>query len=329
MIYVDFRTEVVEKLSKKFQNSGWVIKLYKEGYTANNKQELDFIQQTNIKYFGHSKDILEGDFIKMSKACVGGGTSVCRFEVKYLFDEYNREGWERVFKIADMNLRSTDNAKDSIGNIAKYDEINNILIARPLNYEKNKEALKGHIFRRVGDFAIVLYIRISDNKENLISCKVPRTDFEAWNISEDQAIDRALENSSMMYPAEIYKTSGQIIEDALFNIVTPFDIDKDSVGEMTTLTCTCFGQRNGAVVIFYPGIMEKFYKAFGNEEYYVVFTATTEFHLHRCSEFAPEQLLETLLDCNERFPEDTLSNMIFRYSSDKKELLPVSLCEEK
>ena len=92
---------------------------------------------------------------------------------------------------------------------------------------------------------------------------------------------------------------------------------------METLTCTSMNKINGAVVFFYPGMAEKFYKAFGNEDYFVVFTATTEFHLHRCSDFDPAALLRNLRLTNQEFPGEALTDVVYRYYGDKKQLFSV------
>jgi hypothetical protein len=324
MIYVDFMNEVLDKLNKRYGCNNWSIKLYREGDTSMDVLELEFIHQTNMKYYGHSKDILDGDFIKMTKDSVGGGILICRFEVKYLYDEFNNKGWNQVFNIVDYNIKGIDKARIGTRNIDNYDEISNLIFVRPLNYEENKESLQGHVYRRIGDIVIALYMRVFEDKDNLTSFKIPKADVDKWGISEDQALDRAIQNSSVLYPAEIYISSGKLVEDVVVNIfVRPFDVEKDILEEMDTLMCTSIKGINGAAVFFYPGLKEKFYRAFGNEDYFVVFTATSEFHLHRCSDYDPGKLLQTLRNSNKQFPEEKLSDIIYRYYGDKNELLPV------
>ncbi len=323
MIYVDFRNEVIDRLKSRYSPKVWEIKLYLEGNTSKDKTELDFIHQTNIKYFSHGSDVLGGDFIRMSKN-IGTGKSICRFEVKYLFDEFSKYDWDYVFTIVEENIKAADGTKIPIDSMANYEEINNMLIARPLNYEKNKDALLGHIFRKIGDFAIVLYMRVSEDKDNLTSLKVPQPDFNEWGISKDQAIDRALENSSILYPPKMYCNNAKLIQDQVLGIAyMPFNIEEDTLEPKSTLVCTSTKMMNGSAVLFYPGMQEKIYKALGNEDYYVAFTSTCEFHIHRCNEFDADKILSILRDSNNAFPDDVLSNLVYRYYGDKKELVPV------
>ncbi len=323
MIYVDFRNEVTDRLKSRYSPKGWEIKLYLEGDTSKDKTELEFIHQTNIKYFGHYSDTLGGDFIRMAKR-IGTGTSICRFEVKYLFDEFSKHDWEYVFTIAEENIRATDGTKRLIDSMDNYQEINNMLIAKPMNYEKNKEALHGHVFRQIGDFAIVLYMRVSENKDNLISFKVPLDDFNKWGISNDQAMERALENSSILYPPKMYCTIANLIQDQVLGIAySPFNIEKDTLKPKSTLVCTSTEKLSGSAVLFYPGMQEKIFRALGNEDYYVAFTSTSEFHIHRCNEFDADKITPILRDSNKKFPDNFLSDLVYRYYGDKKELVPV------
>lgn len=325
MLYVDFRKMVIDKLKERYGLKGWDIRLYLEGDTSKNKDELELIRQTNLKYFGHRNDTMDGDFIIMSKSS-GTGKSICRFEVKYLFDEFKKNDWAEVFEITDSNAKTAEDTTIPTDSIENYDEINNMLIVRPLNYEKNKESLAGHVFRQIGDIAIVLYMKLFEDKDNLTSIKIPLKYLNNWGISKDQAIDRALENSSILYPAEIYCTKMNVIQDTILGIgFVPFDVNTEILDSNESLYCTSTKKMNGAAVLFYPGMKEKIYKALGNEDYYVAFLSTSEFHIHRCSELDSENVLNSLRGTNKTFTEEVLSNMVFRYYGDRNDFLPVDI----
>ena len=131
MIYVDFRKELVSKAENAFSSRGWKIELFLEGDSSTNQTDMEFIRQTNIKYFSNTNEVLGGDFLRMTKKRSDGSAYFCRFEVKYLYDEYNRKGWDKIFNIIDVNVRSVDDDELQANSLNSFEEINNRLIARP------------------------------------------------------------------------------------------------------------------------------------------------------------------------------------------------------
>ena len=321
MIYVDFRSESVKKIKEKYKD--WQTTLFRKGDTSDKKKDLLFIHDTNKKYFGNMADTIGGDFIRLERCYQGENSLVCRFEVKNLYDEFIEKGWDQIWKIIDMNTQEADDSEDIINSIRDYEKINNRIIARPLNYEENKDKLEGMVYRKIGDFVIALYLRISEKNNDLVSTKIHKSIFDSWGITEDEAIDKALENSSILYPPRIFKVVADMYEDTIGIIYLPVDMGKDSTTDNTDAVCMCPDCPNGAAAFFYPGMSEKIAKLFGGEDYYVVFTAISEFHLHRCKYCDPEIIKDNLRASNERFPVGVLSNEIFKYDVEGKRLVTV------
>ena len=101
----------VQELKKYITgNSDWNIsdenyRLYEDGYTSTDNEELSFIRHTNIKYNHIESDVLVGDFIDLKIAINNGGYTSCRFSVKYLYDEYTAGGWDTVERIVSENIK--------------------------------------------------------------------------------------------------------------------------------------------------------------------------------------------------------------------------------
>ncbi len=332
MIYVDFRKECLGRIKEEYKTFGWSIKLYLKGDTSDDKEELDFIHQTNLKYFGYSKDVLDGDFYYMTKKVSNNSKMMSRFEVSFLYDEFKKEGWNKVDHIVKINITSATDSQITIGNIDDYDSINNMLIVRPVRYKENEDDLKEMVFRQIGDFALVLYMRVSDDKQLLTSFKISQEVFKNWGKSEDEVFDRALENSSILYP-EAFTRAGismkEIIVPELGNMRVPilynapFAVDGDKLKRYEHLTVTCPQYPNGAVSFFYPRVKDKLNKVFDNEDCYVIFLSIAGFAVHSYSNTELEDLVEALKDNNERFPQDTLTNYVYVYRVVEDKLEPV------
>ncbi len=55
---------------------------------------------------------------------------------------------------------------------------------RPLNFNDHRYELKNHIYRRIGDMVLDLYILASDENvgkiHDVLSVKIPKTSMQAW-----------------------------------------------------------------------------------------------------------------------------------------------------
>ena len=80
---------------------------------------------------------------------------------------------------------------------------------------------------------------------------------------------------------------------------------------------------NGAVALFYPGVQERLAELMGGD-YLVGFTSIHEAIIHPAGLQDHENMRESIHDINEVFPRDEmLSSKVFRYYTEKKELVEV------
>ncbi len=309
-------------------NKTWNIadenyKLYKDGYTSADEEELEFIRNTNIKYNNVESDTLTGDFIDLKIIGNNGSTMSCRFAGTYLYDEYTAHGWDAVGHIVDENIKvvSVTNVNEIIKNIADYSFMHNNLIIRPINFADNRYELKNCIYKQVGDIALVLYAMLYNNKEmGLATIKIPKPVFERWGKNLDEVWNEALINTNVWAPPRMY--------------MKPSDMDKPSyekgafmalnsvpekVNPLSAPIVTTTKQQNGAIAMFYPGVMEKVAQICGGS-YYVVFTSIHEARIHQKGTMPPRQILQTLKDVNKKFnpANEILSRKVFYYDSEKK-----------
>ena len=135
------------------------------------------------------------------------------------------------------------------------------LIIRPLNYSLHTADLKGYVYRKIGDFVLALYHRVGDANHKLMTSKIFRWEVEKWGVSEDQAIQDALENTARLYPASVYDKRTQQEEKFMEKEFTREDITMHLLQDILLLSA--MNTPNGAVSIFYPGVIPKMMKIMG------------------------------------------------------------------
>lgn len=101
--------------------------------------------------------------------------------------------------------------------------------------------------------------------------------------------------------------------------------DITSLPPLAVPTVTTTTQINGAIAMFYPGVMERIAELFG-DDYYIAFTGTCEARLHKKGTIQPRNILMRLKQMNKAFdPSETLSNKVYLYETANQELRQLEL----
>ena len=161
---------------------------------------------------------------------------------------------------------------DKLKKLKDYEQVKENLFIRLINFEKNKTELENSFYKRNGDIALTLYMKISDEDGMMTSLKVPLKCVERWDLEKEDVFMAALKNTASMMPPKVYDMMRMLLnpeydgEDIDAPDYIPF---KDEMGN-----CLSTGQKtNGAVAIFYPGVARLFCDKINTDELYLVFTS--------------------------------------------------------
>lgn len=206
---------------------------------------------------------------------------------------------------------------DKLKKLKDYEQVKENLFIRLINFEKNKTELENSFYKRNGDIALTLYMKIFDEDGMLTSLKVPLQCVERWDLENEDVFMAALKNTASMMPPKVYDMMKMLLnpeydgEDIDAPDYIPF---QDEMGN-----CLSTGQKtNGAVAIFYPGIARLFCDKINTDELYLVFTSIHEVMVHNARMIEPEDLASVLDDTiKESTPEDdVLTKHIYYYNAE-------------
>ena len=79
-----------------------------------------------------------------------------------------------------------------------FEQIRDRVIVRPLRFITNRKLLEQHMFRRVGDIALVIYMLLNQS-EKIATAKILKSNIEQWNLSEDYIFNHALTNTAKIF----------------------------------------------------------------------------------------------------------------------------------
>lgn len=210
---------------------------------------------------------------------------------------------------------------DKLKKLKDYEQVKENLFIRLINFEKNKTELEYSFYKRNGDIALTLYMKISDEDGMMTSLKVPLKCVERWDLEKEDVFMAALKNTVSMMPPKVYNMMKMLLnpkcdgEDIDAPDYIPF---KDAMGN-----CLSTGRRtNGAVAIFYPGVARLFCDKINTDGLYLVFTSIHEVMVHNARMIGPEDLASVLDDTiKESTPEDdVLTKHIYYYNAETDQI---------
>lgn len=334
MTYKEFISELQKKLEEKKQEFGYDKMVFLEdGATSTDEKELSLIRETNIKYHKTESDVLIGDYIILCQY-KDKRKQVCRFDCGQLYQQYESGGWgavwEHVHSAIDASRKFMEQGIMELMEKNEYGPLKEKLFIRPLNFSDHRYELKNHIYRRVGDMVLVLYVLASDendgNTHDVYSVKMPKASMQEWGIEEEEVWENAMGNTYMMAPPRMYLNPMDLVNPPYHRgAFMALNSDITSLSPLAVPTVTTTAQINGAIAMFYPGVMKRIAELFG-DDYYIAFTGTSEARVHKKGTIPPRTILRGIKDMNKAFdPSEVLSNKVYLYETQKQEMRQLEL----
>jgi hypothetical protein len=182
----------------------------------------------------------------------------------------------------------------------------------------SRNILKEFVYQQTGDIALVLYAIVSgDGSPQLNTTKIPKSIFEEWGKPLEEVWDAAMNNTMVLAPPRLYHSFIDVAhptyEKGIF--MTEDGGNNSLTSRLNMITTT--KQVNGAIALFYPGVLEKLSEIAGGN-FYVSFTSMHEAHIHPYGSIKQSTIQQTLLDTNRHFPGDMLTQKVFFYDARRK-----------
>ena len=262
MTYQEFIEQVKEKAHSELSYELDLMEFLPEGYTSDDQKELEEIRFANKRFVGVEADCLLTDFLLLKKKDEKSGvTHIQRLAIRKMYEGMKEEGFDAVFdevrkSLEDIEKTGVQEAISRRSAAAVYDDIREQLILRPLNYKLHIHELKNCAYRKIGDFVLVLYQLLGNADFALATSKIRRDELERWGMGDrmEEVMRDALENTARLFPPSVYNKTLQKEVNFLTEDFTKEDIvyENSNMILLSTKTTT-----NGAVALFYPGVIEK------------------------------------------------------------------------
>lgn len=137
----------------------------------------------------------------------------------------------------------------NIEELLQWDNIKDKVVCRLINMEKNKELLKGIPHVPWCDLAVVFYIVVKENSEEMSTITINQNLCKIWNKSVEDLIEVAKRNTISLFPPK-HTSLRNVIESIVGKSDMPYDGVKDNMAVITNTKMS-----HGAVAFLYPNVL--------------------------------------------------------------------------
>lgn len=224
------------------------------------------------------------------------------------FEEYRKGKTldEICHTIEEINRRATPDTNFDLSGIADFSAVKEKICYKLVNAAKNAVLLKDVPHRLWQDLAVIYYVPVSiETVADVSTITVNNSMMELWGVDEDTLYIHASMNTPRLFKAEITP---------LVEILTGMPVgDSEDIPQL--YVATNGRKTNGAAVLLYDGILERFAGQTGGDFYILPSSVHETLFLPAASDSdkygIPEMVREVNADC--LAPDEILSDNAYLY----------------
>lgn len=205
----------------------------------------------------------------------------------------------------------------SIEQITDFNNVKNKICFKLVNRKKNAELLTDAPYVEYQDLAIIFYILVSKEKNNVASITIRNAFMNMWNVDVKTLYHIAKKNTQRLFKgaietiAEIISNSTDTLDEDI--VKTFFDTD------IPMYVATNVSKLNGACIILYDGVLKKFAEKIGSDFYILPSSVHEMLFVPVNEDMDARCLIQIVKEVNATgvLPDEVLSDNVYMYHADK------------
>ena len=202
--------------------------------------------------------------------------------------------------------------------ITDFENVKDKICFKLVNREKNAELLADAPYVEYQDLAVIFYVLVSKDKSGTASITVRNSLMDMWGVDADMLYHLAKKNTQRLFRGKvlpIMKVMEEIIgdsADAFFDM----DVHNDSVFPMYVATNVL--KMNGACILLYDGVLEKFAKKIGGDFYILPSSVHEVLFVPANKDMDARYLIQMVREVNatQVLSDEVLSDNVYMYHAD-------------
>ena len=266
--------------------------------------------------------------------CKNGCKTAPAMYLECFYDLYSANGTleECVNEIMKMYGESGELPLDT-SKMLSFGDMKDRVVYKLVNFAKNEGMLKEMPHRKVLDLAMIYYLDLENAEAGMYTASVTNNLSKVWGVTEEELYRLAVENTKRLMPVSIENMECVMERIMKENGLSDSDLDmlRETMGEseMPLYVLTNASGVNGAVVMFYEGVLKNF-AAMMESDLYIFPSSLHEVLLLKADNDKEADELQGLVSSvneNELMATDVLSENVYRYSrkTDKLEVASYAL----
>lgn len=178
----------------------------------NSQEFLDYVEEHILEYVSDPEEkraairqITKNNNICLHGLCIGREEETCQpiIYVDSFFTEYQNGAdlGELLCRMGALYEESRSDCPIASDLYRDYSYMKKHLFFRLINYEKNKKLLEDCPYERVEDLAVTFRWFAHHDRDGMASALIRSQDLELWDVTREQLIRDARENTEKVFPA--------------------------------------------------------------------------------------------------------------------------------
>lgn len=349
MKFEEFKEELLYNARYLREAEGKRLIIVEKGMLAEGSGVEHMTAYLNLYCRGMEKGPVQEDILLASWHRDGRPDWRC-WQIRECFERFQAGGWPGI--LPEIAERLKNNREEGRGSFftGGYEACRPELIVQPLSQKRCEKSLNNGIFWKRGEIILALYgvLRAADNE--LMTVRITREMSARWEVRDDALLAQALFWTEALLPLRLYgvqqrEGSGDLWEaPVMYGIRGLWGGRETKAGRLLKLpdryNASCVAEDgmdsgqgglrltnssgiSGAAAMFYPGVKERLSKLLGGD-YYAAFPSVHEARVYPVCHEAVRRLMAEVQEGRCRYEkEELLTDSIYRYSSDRQELIEV------
>lgn len=231
---------------------------------------------------------------------------------------------EEIVQVYEKNKVQKD---FSLEQVTDFDNVKDRICFKLVNREKNAELLADAPYVEYQDLAVIFYVLVSKDKSGTASITVRNALMDMWGVDVDtlyhlakkntQRLFRGRVSSMMEMMAEIIDESADRLDEGMVEAFFDMDVYEDSAFPM--YVATNVSKLNGACILLYDGVLEKFAEKIGGDFYILPSSVHEVLFVPANGDMDARYLIQMVREVNatEVLPQEVLSDHVYLYHADR------------
>lgn len=167
--------------------------------------------------------------------------------------------------LADQYCKARKQKMFEVNDIMRFDAVQDKIVLRLVNYERNKEQLTNCPHKKYLDLAVTFRYAVEVNEDGVASSLLSNSEFENWGISQEVLYQVALRNTMKLFPHHIdylsntilncIEKGSSVIPEELMKEMKELENMKGTIVMFVLTNQICI---NGATCMLYDGVIRDF-----------------------------------------------------------------------